>query len=84
MKDTSHHDDKIAEMTFACVYPHYVTKVEKKGRSKDELHEVIQWLTGYTAKRLQKHIDNDVSFKVFFDKAKINPNAKLIKGVICG
>ena len=71
-------------MTFASVYPHYITKVEKKGRTKDELHQVIKWLTGYTDKKLQKLIDDKASFEVFFKKAKLNPNANLIIGTICG
>jgi len=84
MTDTSHHDEQIATMTFASVYPHYVAKVEKKGRSKEELHQVIKWLTGFTDKRLDKLIKDEVTFEGFFQKAKINPNAGLIKGVICG
>ena len=84
MKDTSHHDDTFTKMTFASVYPHYITKIEKKGRSKDELHQVIKWLTGYTDKRLEKLIKDEVTFKEFFNKAKLNPNAHLITGVICG
>lgn len=84
MNDTSHHDDRIANMTFASVYPHYVTKVEKKGRTKDELHKVMKWLTGFTEKRLEKLIADEVTFETFFKKAKLNPNATLIKGVICG
>ena len=82
--DTSHHDERIAKMTFASVYPHYVTKVEKKGRSKEELHEVIKWLTGFDDKKLQKMIDDKATFETFFEKAKLNPNAHLITGVICG
>ncbi len=84
MTDTSHHDERIANMTFASVYPHYVTKVEKKGRTKEELHQVIEWLTGFDDKTLQKQIDDKVTFREFFDKASLNPNAHLIKGVICG
>ena len=84
MKDTSHHDDTFTKMTFVSVYPHYITKIEKKGRSKDELHQVIKWLTGYTDKRLEKLIKDEVTFKEFFNKAKLNPNAHLITGVICG
>jgi len=84
MSDTSHHDQTIAEMTFAAVYPHYVAKVEKKGRSKEELHQVIKWLTGFTDKRLEKLIQDEVTFEVFFKKAKLNSNAHLITGVICG
>lgn len=71
-------------MTFASVYPHYVTKAEKKGRTKTEMNEIIFWLTGYDKKSLQKHLDNKTDFETFFKEAKINPNAKLITGVICG
>ena len=78
------HNTRIAQMTFASVYPHYLAKVEKKGRTKAELHEVIRWLTGFTEKSLQKHIDDNSTFEQFFKKAKLNPNAKLITGVICG
>ena len=84
MKDTSHHDNRIAIMVFASVYPHYVSKVEQKGRTKDELHQVIQWLTGFDEGTLQKHIDDKLTFEQFFDQAKINANAGLISGVICG
>ncbi|RYY50400.1 MAG: DUF2200 domain-containing protein [Chitinophagaceae bacterium] len=84
MNDTSHHDDRIANMSFASVYPHYVTKVEKKGRSLAELHQVITWLTGYTEKQLQKLIADKTSFESFFAGAKLNPNASLITGMICG
>ncbi len=84
MKSTAHHDERIAKMSFASVYPHYVTKVESKGRTKEELHEVIEWLTGFDEKKLQKMIDKKVTFAEFFDAAKLNPNARLITGVICG
>ncbi len=84
MKDTSHHDDAIAKMTFASVYPHYVTKIEKKGRSKNDLHLVIKWLTGYTEKDLNKLIKDEAIFEDFFHKATLNPGAHLITGVICG
>ncbi|WP_224490922.1 DUF2200 domain-containing protein [Robertkochia flava] len=84
MKDTSHHDERIAKMTFASVYPHYINKVEKKGRTKEELLEVIEWLTGYDETRLQEHIDNKSTFETFFSDANLNPNTGLIKGVICG
>lgn len=84
MSNTSHHDERIAKMTFASVYPHYVTKVERKGRTIDELHQVIEWLTGYDEKKLQALIDEKVTFEAFFQKASINPNAHLITGVICG
>ena len=84
MKSTSDHDERIAKMTFSSVYPHYVNKVEKKGRTKAELHQVIKWLTGYTEKSLEKQIKDKVTFEQFFKKAKLNPNAGLITGVICG
>lgn len=71
-------------MTFASVYPHYVTKVEKKGRTKEELHQVIEWLTGFDDQTLQKLIDEKVTFQTFFQKARLNPNAHLVTGLICG
>lgn len=77
--------ERVYAMSFAGVYPHYVAKVESKGRTKDELHEVIRWLTGYTQKGLEKVIENKTNFRDFFEKApKLNPNASLIKGVVCG
>lgn len=84
MKTTPEHNERIAKMTFASVYPHYVTKVEKKGRTKEELHQVIEWLTGFDKVQIQKLIDEKATFESFFDKAKLNANAHLIKGVICG
>jgi hypothetical protein len=84
MQTTKEHDDRIANMSFASVYPHYVTKVEKKGRTKQELHQVIEWLTGFNEKKLQEQIDKKVTFETFFKNAKLNPNAKLITGLICG
>ena len=84
MKTTPEHDARIAKMSFASVYPHYVTKVESKGRTKKELHQVIEWLTGFDEKRLKELIEEKVSFETFFKRAKLNPNAKLITGVICG
>ncbi len=84
MKVTAEKNKQIATMTFASVYPHYVTKVEKKGRTKQELHQVIQWLTGYDEKSLQALIHNKASFETFFEQATLHPNAHLIKGVICG
>lgn len=84
MKTTPEHDERMAKMTFASVYPHYVTKVEKKGRTKEELHRVIEWLTGFDDNKIQKLIEDKVTFEAFFEQAKLNPNANLIKGVICG
>lgn len=77
-------EERIAKMTFASVYPHYVAKVEKKGRTKEELHKVIEWLTGYGDKKLKAIVDDDVNFETFFKNCKLNKNAHLIKGVICG
>lgn len=84
MKATAEQDERIARMTFASVYPHYVTKVEKKGRTVDELHQVIEWLTGYNADKLRQLIEENVTFKTFFENATLHPNAELITGVICG
>ena len=84
MNDTSNHDERIARMTFSSVYPHYVTKIEKKGRTKEELLHVIEWLTGYNKAKVQELIDQKVSFETFFQYANINSNAHLITGLICG
>lgn len=81
---TPKHDKQMASLTFASVYPHYITKVQKKGRTVEELDEVIEWLTGFNKREIQSMIDNNVTFKTFFEKAKLNPNAELITGVICG
>ena len=84
MKTTDSHNERIAKMSFASVYPHYVTKVEKKGRTKQELHQVIKWLTGYDEKKMQELIKEKVTLEEFFKRANLNPNAYLITGVICG
>lgn len=84
MNTTPEHDARIANMTFSSVYPHYLNKVEKKGRTKEELHQVIEWLTGFDEKDLKQLIAEKATFQTFFDKAKLNPNAELITGVICG
>jgi hypothetical protein len=84
MNITPEHIERIAKLTFASVYPHYVTKVEKKGRTKEELHQVITWLTGFDTNKLQELIQEKATFETFFREATINPNAKLITGVICG
>lgn len=75
---------RVYRMAFASVYPHYVTKVQKKGRTKEELHQVIAWLTGYDDKALQQIIADKTDFATFFAKARLNPNATKITGVICG
>jgi len=84
MKTTLEHNERIANMTFASVYPHYITKVEKKGRTKEELNQVIEWLTGFNETKLQELINEKATFEIFFNEAELNPNANLIKGVICG
>ena len=80
----SAHNQRIAKMTFASVYPMYLAKVEKKGRTKEELHQVIKWLTGFDDKKLQELIDEKATFETFFKRATLNPNAQLITGMICG
>ncbi|WP_323027000.1 DUF2200 domain-containing protein [Gelidibacter japonicus] len=84
MKTTPEHDEGVAKMTFASVYPHYITKIEKKNRTLDELHQVIEWLTGFDENKLQELIVEKATFETFFQEANLNPNAHLIKGVICG
>jgi len=84
MTTTPEHDERMAKMTFSSVYPHYVNKVVKKGRTKEELHHVIHWLTGFDDNKIQELIDEKASFETFFQKADLNPNAHLITGVICG
>src|ERR1700741_4043378 len=84
MKESPATSLRVAKMTFASVYPMYVAKVEKKGRTKEELHQVIQWLTGFNDKRLQELIKEKATFETFFQCASLNPNARLITGVICG
>ena len=78
-------NDRVFNMSFAGVYPHYVEKAEKKGRTKEELDEVIRWLTGYTKAGLSKQIEKGTSMREFYEKApKWNPNASLITGAVCG
>jgi len=84
MKTPASHDDRIAKMPFASVYPLYLSKVEKKGRTREELHRVIEWLTGFNEKKLRQLIEDKVTFEEFFRDASLNPNASLITGVICG
>jgi hypothetical protein len=84
MKTSNSHDQRIAKMSFASVYPMYLAKVKKKGRTRDELHQIIKWLTGFDDGKLQELIDEKARFETFFAKAKLNPNARLITGVICG
>jgi len=84
MDRANNHDERIAKMTFASVYPHYLAKVEKKGRTREELHQVIEWLTDFDHKKLQELIKENVTFEVFFQQAALNPNTNLITGTICG
>lgn len=84
MTTTPEHDARMASMAFAEVYPHYLAKVEKKGRSKEELHEVITWLTGFDEAAQHTLIEEQASFEQFFRKATLNPNTHLITGTICG
>ena len=84
MQETDKHNERIAKMTFASVFPHYVAKVENKGRSKGELYQVIEWLTGFDQNKLQQLIDEKVTFETFFERATLHPNAEKITGLICG
>lgn len=84
MNNSEKHHERIAKMTFASVYPMYLEKVEKKGRTKEELLQVIEWLTGFDEGKLQELIKEKVTFETFFERASLNPNAELITGVICG
>lgn len=84
MTPTDKHNERMAKMTFASVYPMYVEKVEKKGRTKKELHQVITWLTGFDDSKLRELIDQRVTFETFFQSASLHPNAHMITGMICG
>jgi len=84
MNNSNNQDERIAKLTFASVYPHYLSKVLKKGRTKEELHQVIEWLCGFNEQKLQELIEEKVTFETFFQRAHLHPNAKLIKGLICG
>ena len=84
MNNSSTGDQRIAKMTFSSVYPLYLSKIEKKGRTREELHQVIKWLTDFDHRKLQELIKEDVTFETFFQRASLNPNARLISGVICG
>ena len=84
MNTTDKHNERIAKLTFASVYPMYVKKVERKGRTKEELDQVIKWLTGFDNKKMQEQIKEKVTFETFFQRASLNHNAKLITGLICG
>ena len=84
MNNSDTHNQRIAKMTFASVYPLYLTKIEKKGRTEEELLQVIEWLTAFDQKKLHELIEENATFETFFQHAALNPNARLITGVICG
>jgi hypothetical protein len=84
MNNSATQRERIAKITFSSVYPMYVAKVEKKGRTKEELDQVISWLTGFDEKKLQELVHQKVTFETFFEQASLHPNAHLITGVICG
>jgi hypothetical protein len=84
MENSDKHNQRIANLTFASVYPLYITKVENKGRTKEELDKVIGWLTGFDKNKFQELIEENVTFEGFFQQASLNPDAHLITGVICG
>ena len=84
MKVTAEKNEKVGNMIFASIYPHYWNRLKKHGRTKEEFHQVLEWLTGFDEDMLKTLIADKVTFKTFFEKAKINPNAHLIKGVVCG
>lgn len=84
MKVTPEHNARVAKLIFASIYPHYLNKIEKKGRTRDELHQVLEWLTGFDRQKIQELIEAKVTLETFFQKASLHPNAHLIKGVICG
>lgn len=84
MEVTTKKNEQIANMIFGSIYPHYWNRLEKNGRTKEEFHQVLEWFTGYDEKQIQKLIDDNVTFRTFFENAKIHPNAHMIKGVVCG
>ena len=84
MKVTAEKNDKVAKMIFASIYPLYMNRLEKNGRTREEFHQIIKWFTGFDEDKLQTLIEEEVTFKTFFKKAKIHPNAHMIKGVVCG
>ena len=84
MKVTAEKNEKVANMIFGSIYPLYLNRLEKNGRTKEELNQVIEWLTSFDKDELQALIEEKVTFRTFFQKAKIHSNAYLIKGVVCG
>ena len=84
MKVTAEKNEKVGNLIFSSIYPLYLNRIQKNGRTKEELNQLIEWLTGFDEGKLQALIDDKVTFRTFFQKAKIHPNAHLIKGVVCG
>ena len=84
MKVTAEKEEKVANMIFASIYPLYWNRLKKNGRTKEEFHQVIEWFTSFDEEKLQSQIEEKVTFRTFFQKAKIHPNSHLIKGVVCG
>jgi len=84
MKVTAEKNEQVANMIFGSIYPHYWKRLEKHGRTKEEFHKVIEWLTGHDEKKIQAFIKDKSTFREFFEKAKMHPNAHMIKGVVCG
>ena len=84
MKVTAEKNEKVANMIFASIYPLYLNRLEKNGRTEEELKQVIKWFTGFDQDTLQALIDEKATFRTFFEKAEIHPNAHMIKGVVCG
>ncbi len=84
MKVTAEKNEQVANLIFASIYPHYLSRIERNGRTKEELHQIIEWLTGYDESQLQKLIDDKVTFRTFFENATMHPNTNMIKGVVCG
>jgi len=84
MKVTAEKNEKVANMIFGSIYPLYLNRLEKNGRTKEEFHQVIQWLTGHDEEAIQALIDEKATFRTFFQKAEMHPNAHMIKGVVCG
>lgn len=84
MKVTTEKNEKVANMIFASIYPHYLNRLKKNGRTKEELNQVLEWFTGFDEVQLNALIEEKVNFRTFFQKAKIHQNAHMIKGVVCG
>ncbi len=84
MKVTAEKEEKVANMIFASIYPLYLNRLEKNGRTREELNQVLEWFTGFDQEALQALMDEKATFRTFFEKAEIHPNAHMIKGVVCG